>query len=117
MHNYKKLQVWIDAIDIAVDVYSISSNFPKEEIYGITSQLRRSAVSVPSNIAEGSGRNTKGEFNQILGIAVGSLYELETQLIISERLNYCKKEEVEPIIEKINVNQKMIFNLKESLYK
>lgn len=106
MHNYKKLQVWTDAIDIAVDVYSISSKFPKEEIYGITSQLRRSAVSVPSNIAEGSGRNTIGEFNQFLGIAVGSSYELETQLIISQRLNYCNSEEVIPVLEKININKK-----------
>lgn len=117
MHNYKKLQVWMDAIDIAVDVYSVTSKFPKEEIYGITSQLRRSAVSVPSNIAEGSGRNTTGEFNQFLGIAVGSSYELETQLIISERLNYCKSEEVNPILEKINMNQKMMYKLKESIIK
>ncbi|MBC8172634.1 MAG: four helix bundle protein [Chitinophagales bacterium] len=114
MHNYKKLQIWSDAMDIAVAVYALTNKFPKEETYEITQQLRRSAISVPSNIAEGSGRNTKGEFNQFLGYSVGSSYEVETQLIVSESLNYCSKEEVDPIIEKININQKMIYNLKET---
>ena len=70
------------------EIYAITREFPRDEIYGLTSQLRRSAVSVPSNIAEGQGRATKGEFIQFLGHARGSLFELETQIVIAEKLGY-----------------------------
>lgn len=86
--NYKDLVVWQRAIDLATWTYSLTSGFPKEEIYGIVSQMRRASVSIPSNIAEGQSRQHKTEFIQFLSIAKGSLSELETQLIISEKLKY-----------------------------
>src|SRR5690349_23297954 len=82
-HKYRELIVWQRAIELAREVYSATRQFPKEEIYGLTSQMRRAAVSVPSNIAEGQGRLTKGEFCHFLGQARGSLLELETQLAIA----------------------------------
>ena len=115
MHNYKKLEIWNDAIEIATEIYALTMNFPKEETYGITAQMRKCAVSVPSNIAEGSGRNTNGEFNHFLGIAAGSSFELETQLIISEKLKFCTKADIEPILLTMDKNQKMIYNLKSTL--
>ena len=88
---------------------------PADERFGLTSQIRRSVVSVSSNIAEGAGRNTKGEFNQFLGIAYGSSCELDTQLIIAERLNFIKKKESEKLRLELSEIQKMIYNLKRSL--
>ena len=88
--DYKDLIVWQKAIDLVVEIYTVTKTFPKEELYGLTSQLRRCAVSVPSNIAEGQGRLTRGEFRQFLGHAKGSLGEMETQLIIADRLGYPK---------------------------
>ena len=84
MHKIKELKIWNKAIDLTVKVYKATENFPTEEKYGLTSQIRRSAVSVPSNISEGAGRNTKGEFKQFLGIANGSAGELETQILLAE---------------------------------
>jgi four helix bundle protein len=86
MHNIQDLKIWHKAIDLCVHIYELSANFPKDERFGLTSQIRRSAVSIPSNIAEGAGRNIKGEFNQFLGIANGSAYELQTQMIIAQKL-------------------------------
>ena len=88
--DYRDLTVWQKAMDLVTDVYRATRAFPKEELYGLTVQLRRCAISVPSNIAEGQGRLTRGEFRQFLGHAKGSLAELETQLIIAERLGYLK---------------------------
>jgi four helix bundle protein len=115
MHNLKELKVWNKAIDLTVKVYQATENFPKEEKYGLTSQIRRSVVSVPSNISEGAGRNTKGEFRQFLGIATGSSYELQTQLIISGRLNLIDQKTVEPLLNEIEEIQKMNYKLQLSL--
>ena len=82
--DHKKLDVWKYSMDLVVHVYKITSNFPKSEVYGLTSQMRRCAVSVPSNIAEGAARNSNKEYNRFLAIALGSLSELETQLLIAE---------------------------------
>jgi len=84
MHNLKELKIWHKAMDLFVEVYEASSKFPKEEIYGLTSQIKRSAISIPSNISEGAGRNSNKEFIHFLRIANGSSYELQTQLIISK---------------------------------
>ena len=92
MHNYKELKVWEKAVDFAVDVYKATDQLPSDERFGLTSQIRRSVVSVSSNIAEGAGRNTRGEFNQFLGYAYGSSCELDTQLIIADKLNFITKE-------------------------
>jgi len=86
--SYRDLRVWQRAIELVTAVYETTRSFPKEEIYGLTSQIRRAAVSIPSNIAEGQARLTRGEFRQSLGHAKGSLAELETQLIIAQNLGF-----------------------------
>jgi four helix bundle protein len=86
--SYRDLETWQLAMDLVTEVYRVSKHFPKEELYGLTNQLRRAAVSVPSNIAEGQGRDSTNEFSHHLSIAHGSLCEVETQLLISTRLGY-----------------------------
>ena len=88
MGTHKELDVWKLAIDFVVDIYQITKKFPKDERYGLISQMRRSAVSIPSNIAEGAARRTDKENIQFLHISLGSISELETQLIIANRLDY-----------------------------
>ena len=88
---HKDLEVWKRAIDFVVSIYKLTETFPKEERYGLTAQMRDSAVSIPSNIAEGAGRNSNKEYIRFLYISLGSASELETQLIISDKLNYIKK--------------------------
>ena len=90
--NYSELIAWQKAMDLVEMTYRATARFPKEEVYGLTSQLRRSAVSIPSNIAEGQGRRTTREFLKFLSIANGSLRELETQVAIAARLNYLDEE-------------------------
>ena len=114
-HNPKELKVWQKSMDLAVEVYSSTSQFPSDEKYGLTSQIRRSAVSIPSNISEGAGRNSSKEFAYFLGIANGSSYELETQVIISSRLNLISKEATDNILTKLDEIQKMNYRLKQSI--
>lgn len=111
MHDFQKLLVWQKSMDITENVYRLSAHFPKEEKYGLTSQIRRSAVSVPSNIAEGAGRNTNGEFKNFLGIASGSSNELFTQLILSHRLEIVSEEQVIPILNELIEVQKINYSL------
>ena len=92
MHNFRNLQIWKDAMDLAQAVYETTKALPKMETYGIISQMTRAAVSVPSNIAEGSGRTDK-DFSHFLQIALGSLYELNTQIMLSERIGYLTTEQ------------------------
>ena len=91
MSNFKELMVWQKAIDLVTEIYKITRAFPKEEVFGLVSQMQRAAVSIPSNIAEGHERNSEKEFAQFLCIARGSLAELETQIIIAEKLSYIMK--------------------------
>ena len=86
--SYRDLVVWNKAMELVMEIYRLTRAFPKEEIFGLLSQLRRSAVSIPSNIAEGQGRLTRGEFRVFLGNARGSLAELEPQILIARKLNY-----------------------------
>ena len=95
VQSYKDLQVWQKAMDLVVEIYKLVKLLPKEEIYALSDQMRRSAVSIPSNIAEGKGRNSTKEFINFLSIARGSQSELETQLQICLRLNYLNMAEVE----------------------
>ena len=98
MQSYKELLVWQVAMTLANDVYGVTRRFPREETYGLTSQIRRSAVSMPSNIAEGQGRATRGEFLPFLGHARGSLFELETQLTLAANLEYLEHSEESRIL-------------------
>lgn len=88
IRNYQELIAWQRAMDLVESVYRTSSTFPKEEVYGLTSQVRRASISVPSNIAEGQGRSTTRDFLHFLCVAQGSLKELETQILIAQRLGY-----------------------------
>lgn len=116
MNKFKDLVVWQKAMELTDAVYKLTANFPADERFGLTSQIRRSVVSIPSNIAEGAGRGTKGEFKQFLMIALGSSYELETQIILSSRLIYNIVEPMWPeVVDKINEVQKMILGLHKSL--
>ena len=89
MKAHHKLKVWQRSVDFVAEIYQLTERFPRSEIHGLTSQMRRAAVSIPSNLAEGAGRRSEKEFKQFLSISQGSVAELETQLIIAERLGYC----------------------------
>jgi len=115
MHNLKELKIWNKAIDLTVDVYKATSTFPSDERFGLTSQSRRSAVSIPSNIAEGAARNSNKEFNNFLGIANGSSYELQTQLVISNRLNLLNDNLLNDLLQQIDELQKMNFAFQQML--
>jgi len=96
--TYTDLQVWQAAMDLAEDVYRITKNFPKEETYGLTIQVRRAAVSAPSNIAEGKGRSSDKELAQFLCHSRGSLFEIETQINLARRLGYLDAQQVDTVL-------------------
>jgi four helix bundle protein len=108
MHDYKKLKIWEESVRFAVEVYEATSTFPKEEMYGLVSQLRRASVSVPSNIAEGSKRSTKKDFKSFLVIAHGSGAEIETQLLISKELKLISEKKYLQLITKLDEIMRMI---------
>lgn len=107
-HNYKELSVWQKSRKFVSEVYTITKNFPKDEMFCLTQQMRRSAISIPSNIAEGFGRGTDAQINQFLDIAQGSAFELETQLYLSFDLNYVQKDQIEALISNLDEIKKMI---------
>ena len=115
MHRFKDLEIWKMSRVFCSDVYRITSSFPETEKFGITSQLRRASVSVPSNMAEGCSRKSNKDFSRFLEIAIGSMYELETQLTISNDLGFLDEEELIPLIEKIGVIIKMTSKFKSTL--
>lgn len=115
MHNLKELKIWHKAIDLAVDTYKATEGFPKQETYGLTSQIRRSAVSIPSNISEGAGRNFNKEFIYFLSIANGSSYELQTQLVISNRLGLIEDASLELLLKQVDEIQKMNYTFQNTL--
>ncbi|HEY4476728.1 MAG TPA: four helix bundle protein [Candidatus Paceibacterota bacterium] len=88
IRSHKDLIVWQKGIDLVLSIYQLTKDFPKEEIYGLTSQIRRAAISIPSNIAEGRSRGTRKDFTQFLRVAFGSGAELETQLLIARKLSF-----------------------------
>lgn len=114
-HKFKQLKIWILAKEIAIDIYKATKDFPNEEKFGLANQMRRCSISVASNIAEGSGRNSENEFKQFLGISRGSLYELETQIIISSEVGLFPTELYENILLKIQNLNKMLFTFKKNL--
>ena len=104
--SYKDLIVWQKAMDLVEMVYHVTKSFTREELYGLTNQLRRASVSIPSNIAEGQARNSTAEFRNFLSITRGSLAEVETQLLIAERLSYLDSEKLREILAvQIEVNK------------
>ena len=113
MHNYKKLIVWQKAVDLAVEIYSLTKNFPDEEKFGMTIQARKSACSIANNIAEGSRKSSAKDFNRFLEISDGSSAELNTQMIISSKVGYITEEELETFEVQIDEIQRMIKSLKE----
>ena len=117
MHNFKELNSWKEAKDLSVLIVKLTSTFPTSEIYGISAQINRAAVSIPSNIAEGAGRNSDKDFARFIGIAIGSTFELETQLIIANELSYLNNDKFDELILKLNSIQKMLVNFQKHLNK
>ncbi|MFZ5428929.1 MAG: four helix bundle protein [Bacteroidota bacterium] len=114
-HNYKELKIWLKSRILVKQVYQITSAFPKTELYGITSQARRSAVSIPSNIAEGAGRGTDKDFSHFLDIAKGSVFELETLLILASDLNFASEGELQKVMEMTSEIKKMLSSFQDKL--
>ena len=107
MRNFKEYPIWIESMVLVKKVYQL--NFPKEEIYGLRSQMTRAAVSISSNIAEGASRRSTKDFARFLEIALGSAYELETQLIISKELNYFNGQDLANMLAELTQIQKMLY--------
>lgn len=115
MHNFEKLTIWQKAMDIAVDVYEISLLLPEDERFNLIHQIKKCAVSILSNIAEGAGRNSNKEFVQFLGIANGSTFELITQLILAKKLKLISEEIVQPVIKQLVEVSNMNFSFQNKL--
>jgi four helix bundle protein len=115
MHNFEKLKIWQKAMDIASDIYKISLLLPEDEKFNLIHQIKKCAVSIPSNIAEGSGRNSNKEFIHFLGIANGSTFELITQLMLAKKLNLIDEEIIQPIINQLVEVSNMNFSFQKSL--
>src|SRR5688572_4672543 len=115
MHNYKELWFWQEAMGIAQAVYQVTSTFPTNEKFGLTSQINRAVVSVPSNIAEGAGRSTNKEFGYFIRLALGSSYELETQLLLATKVGLSNNKEIEIVLNHLERLQKMLYKFKQTL--
>lgn len=115
MATHKDLEVWKLGLDLVDRIYDLTETFPKAEIYGLANQMRRASVSIPSNIAEGAARNHRGELRQFVGVARGSLAELETQAVISLRRNFISAEQFSDIESTIESMSKMLYRFAESL--
>jgi four helix bundle protein len=115
MHNFKKLDIWTKSMDLASEIYLLTNSFPGIERFGLISQMQRSAVSIPSNIAEGSAKSSNKDFSRFLEMSIGSSFELETQLILATKLKYLESEVSISTQNKINELQKMIIGFKNKL--
>lgn len=113
MHNFRHLEVWKKSIQLCKTYYFFSKEFPKDELFGLTSQSRRSLYSIPSNIAEGAGRDTNAQFSHFLNIALGSSFEFETQIIIANECEFFPQEKFEIVLTEIQHIQNMIIKLKQ----
>ena len=111
VQSYRDLIAWNKAMELVTEIYRVTRNFPKEELFGLMSQLRRAAVSIPSNIAERKGRLSKGEFRQFLGNARGSLAEVETQILIAQNLSYLDEPETNRLLTKVEEMGKILNGL------
>jgi four helix bundle protein len=117
MRNFKQLKIWQKGFEIAVQSFKLTSSFPKEEKFGICSQITRAAVSIPSNVAEGSSRSSDKDYNRFLEISLGSSFELETQLLIAEASNYGDAELRNSVLKNIDEEQKMLMSFMNTLKK
>ena len=117
IHNFKELKVWQKAMDVAAQAYILTASYPKEEKYGLISQIQRAAVSVPSNLAEGCGRVSVKELQHFVSIAMGSSYELETQMILACRFGYIFERSLKKFELELLPVQKMLFGFYNSLEK
>ena len=115
MRNFKQLLIWQKGFQIAIKSFQVVSSFPKEEKYGISSQITSAAVSIPSNIAEGSSRSSMKDYNRFLEISLGSSFELETQLLIAEAVNFGEKEKRDEILKDVDEEQKMVMSFMSKL--
>jgi four helix bundle protein len=115
MKTHLDLNVWKSSSYLAIEIFNLTKKFPKEELYGVTSQMRRAAISVPSNISEGAGRGSRVEFIRFLNIASGSLSELETQLYITKEIGFFNIEKFNDLSNKINLIRAQITGLKKHL--
>ncbi|MBD2512063.1 four helix bundle protein [Nostoc muscorum FACHB-395] len=115
INDFKDLKIWQKGIDIAEKCYFLTKLFPKEELYGMVQQIRRSAASIPANIAEGYGRRSTAEYIRFLNIAQGSLNELETHIILSQRVGLCSQTDIESIILLLREESRMIIALIKKL--
>ncbi len=113
MHDFKKLRVWDLAMELTKKIYLNTKAFPREEMFGLTQQIRRSAISIPSNIAEGSGRSSNRDFKSFLHYAYGSSCELETQLLLAEQLRYLNESASKELLIQNDEIQKILFSLIE----
>ena len=111
MHNFRELEVWKKSIDLTTTFYGISKNYPKDELFGLISQSRRCMVSIPSNIAEGAGRDTDKQFVQFLGVSLASSFELETQIIIAHNLEYISHANYDLLLSQLKHIQNMLVKL------
>ncbi len=117
MHNFRKLNIWTKSIELVTDIYKLTNTFPSVERFGLISQMQRDALSCSANIAEGSAKSSNKDFARFLEISVGSLYELETELVVSKNLEYIDNETFEVYQNKIIMLQKMIVVFKNQLQK
>ena len=115
MHNFRKLDIWLKSMDLVVEIYNLTMIFPNHERFGLSSQMQRSAVSIPANIAEGSAKSSNKDFARYLEMSIGSSYELETELILASRLKYIDSDVFLLTQNKIAEIQKMISGFKQSL--
>ena len=115
MHNYKNLHIWQEGLNLARKIYEVTANFPANEKYGIVSQMTRAAVSIPSNIAEGAGRNSNKDFANFLSIAIGSIFELHTQIAICEQIGYINEETTKQLEQQIYTLQQQITTYKQRI--
>jgi four helix bundle protein len=115
MKDFKKLKVWEKSHHLALKVYGVTTKFPKEEVYGLTSQMRRSSISIPTNIAEGCGRNRDTELNRFFEIAMGSASELEYLVLLARDLNFLGKEEYNTLLNKITEVKRMLASFIQKL--
>ncbi len=115
MKNFRKLDIWNRSKDLAVNIYRLTQEFPSTEKFGIVSQMTRSAVSVPSNIAEGSSRSSEKDYARFIEISIGSSFELETQLLIAQELDFGNKEKMNYALTELNEIQRMINNFHSKL--